>query len=134
MPSAKAVSQGITEFEYREINWRSSWPRFIIQQLAALSNVLAPTPDASQTVGGNAKLSRKSGVDISRFGMFPVEKANDHLLLELHEKRLNSTRIWSSLENKIMFIDLQGGKFDLQALKLTLVSSLNDMYHFLEKV
>jgi hypothetical protein len=41
--------------------------------------------DASQTVGGITKVCRKSGVDISRFGMFPVEKANDSLL-ELHEK------------------------------------------------
>jgi hypothetical protein len=42
--------------------------------------------NASQTGGGITKLSRKSGVDISRFGMFPVEKANDYSLLELHEK------------------------------------------------
>jgi hypothetical protein len=50
-----------------------------------LSNVLVSTLDASQTFGGITKLCRKSGVDISRFGMFPVEKANDYSLLELHE-------------------------------------------------
>jgi hypothetical protein len=58
-----------------------------------LLNVLAPTLDASQTVDGITKLCRKSGVDISRFGMFPVEKAPDDSLLELHEKWLNSKRI-----------------------------------------
>jgi seryl-tRNA(Sec) selenium transferase len=35
--------------------------------------------------GGINNLCRKSGVDISRFGTFPVEKANDYSLLELHE-------------------------------------------------
>jgi hypothetical protein len=72
-----------------------------------LSNVLAPTLDASQTVGGITKLCRKSGVDISRFCMFPVEKANDYLLLELHEKWRNSKRTWLSLENAIILIDRQ---------------------------
>jgi hypothetical protein len=57
-----------------KINFGSSWPRFIIQQLVALSNALAPTLDASQTVGGITKLCRKSGMDISRFGMFPERK------------------------------------------------------------
>jgi hypothetical protein len=51
-----------------------------------LLNVLAPTLDASQTVDGITKLCRKSGMGISRFGMFPAEKANDYSLLELHEK------------------------------------------------
>jgi hypothetical protein len=41
--------------------------------------------DASQTAGGITKLCRNSGVDILRFGMFPVQKANDYSLLELHE-------------------------------------------------
>jgi hypothetical protein len=67
---------------------------FIIQQLAALSNVLAPTLDASQTVGGITKLCRKSDMGTSRFGMFPVEKVNDYSLLELYEKWLNSERTW----------------------------------------
>jgi hypothetical protein len=48
--------------------------------------------DASQTGGGIIELCRKSGVDVSRFGMFPVEKANDYSLSELHEKWLNSKR------------------------------------------
>jgi hypothetical protein len=51
-----------------------------------LSNVLAPTLEASQTVGGVTKMCRKSGMGISRFGMFPVWKANDYSLLEVHEK------------------------------------------------
>jgi hypothetical protein len=51
-----------------------------------LSNVLARTLDASQTVGGISKLCRKWRADISRFGMLSVEKANDYSLLELHEK------------------------------------------------
>jgi hypothetical protein len=51
-----------------------------------LSNVLASTLDASQTVGGIIKSCQKSGVGILRFGMFPVEKANDYSLLKLHEK------------------------------------------------
>jgi hypothetical protein len=67
---------------------------FIIQQLAALSNVLEPMLDASQTAGGIIKLCQKSGVDISRFGMFPVAKANDYSLPELHEKWRNSKRTW----------------------------------------
>jgi hypothetical protein len=73
-----------------------------------LSNVLAPTLDALQTVGDITKLCRMSGVDISRFDMFPVEKANDYSLLELHEKWINSKRTWLSLENAIMLIDQQG--------------------------
>jgi hypothetical protein len=96
-----------------------------------LSNVLAPTVDASQTVGGIIKLCRKWGVDISRFGMFPGEKANDYLLLEFHEKWLHSKHTWLSLENAIMLIDRREGKFDCQTLKLTPISSLNDMCHFL---
>jgi hypothetical protein len=64
-----------------KINWQSSWQGFIIQQLAALLNILAPTLDTSQTVGGISKSCRKTGVDISRFGMFPVEKTNDYSLL-----------------------------------------------------
>jgi hypothetical protein len=72
-----------------------------------LSNELAPTLDASQTVGPITKLCRKSGVDISRLGMFPVEKANDDSLLGLYEKWLNSERTWLSLENAIILIDRQ---------------------------
>jgi hypothetical protein len=49
-------------------------------------------------------------MDISRFGLFPVEKANDYSLLELHEKRLNVEHTWLSLENAIILIDQQGGK------------------------
>jgi hypothetical protein len=104
---------------------------FIIQQLAALSNVLAPTLDASQTVGGIIKLFRKPGMDISRFGMFPGEKANDYSLLELHEKWPNSKLAWSSLENAMNSSTGREGKFDRQAVKLTLVMSLNELYHFL---
>jgi hypothetical protein len=50
-----------------------------------LSKVLAQTLDLSQAVGGITKLCRKSSVDISRFGMFPVEKVNDYSLLRLQE-------------------------------------------------
>jgi hypothetical protein len=66
--------------------------------------------DASQTDGCITKLCRKSGVDISRFGLFPVEKTNDYLLLKLHEKWLNSKCTWLSLENSIILIDRQGGQ------------------------
>jgi hypothetical protein len=83
---------------------------FIIQQLAALSNVLVPTLDASQTVGGIAKLCRKSGVDILRFGMFPAEKANDDSLLRLYEKWPNSKCTSLSLENAIILIGRQGAQ------------------------
>jgi hypothetical protein len=57
-----------------------------------LFNLLAPTLDASQAVGGITKLCKRSGMGISRFGMFTAEKANDYPLLELHEKWLNSKR------------------------------------------
>jgi hypothetical protein len=80
------------EFEYRENQLAVFLPRFIPQQLAPLLNVLAPTLDASQIAGSIAKLCRKSGMDNSRFGIFPAEKANDYSLLELHEKWLNSKR------------------------------------------
>jgi hypothetical protein len=110
MPSEKAVSRGMIEFEYRKNQLAPSWPRFIIQQLAAVLNVLAPMPDASQTADGIIKLCRTSGVDISWSGMFPVEKANDYSLLEVHEKWLNYKRTWSSLENAIIPIDRQGGQ------------------------
>jgi hypothetical protein len=63
-----------------------------------------------KAVGGITKLCRKSGVDISRFGMFPVEKANDYSLLELYEKRLNSKRTSLLLKNAIILIDRQGGQ------------------------
>jgi hypothetical protein len=49
-------------------------------------------------------------MDISRFGMFPVEKANDYSLLELHEKWPNSKHEWFSLENAIILIDRQRGQ------------------------
>jgi hypothetical protein len=55
-------------------------------------------------------LCRKSGVDISRFGLFPVEKANNDSLLELREKWPNSKCTWFSLENAITLIDQQGGQ------------------------
>jgi hypothetical protein len=63
-----------------------------------------------QTVGGITKLYRKSGVEMSRFGMFPVEKANDYSLPALHEKWLDSKRTWLSLENAIMLIDRHAGQ------------------------
>jgi hypothetical protein len=66
--------------------------------------------NASKTVGGITKLCRKSRMDLSRFGMFPVEKANNYSLPELHEKWLNSKRAWLSLENAIIFIDRQEGQ------------------------
>jgi hypothetical protein len=110
MPSKKAVSRAMVELEYRKINWRSFWPRFIIQQLAALSNVLVPTLDAMQIVGSITKLCRKSGLDISQSGMVPVEKANDYSLLEFHEKWLNSKRTCFSLENAIILIERQRGQ------------------------
>jgi hypothetical protein len=40
--------------------------------------------------------------------MFSVEKANDYLLLELHEKWLNSKSSWLTFENAIILIDRQG--------------------------
>jgi hypothetical protein len=73
-------------------------------------NLLAPKLDASQPVDGIITLCQKSGVDISRFGMFPGEKANDYSLLEPHEKWLNFKRTWLSLENAIIVIDRQGGQ------------------------
>jgi hypothetical protein len=60
-------------------------------------------------VGGSIRLCQKSGVDISRFGMFPVEKVNDYSLLEAHEQWQNSKCTWLSLENTIILIDQQGG-------------------------
>jgi hypothetical protein len=69
-----------------KINWRPVGLRFIAQKLASLSNILAPALDASQTMGGILKLCRKSGVDILRVGIFPVEKANHQSRLELHRK------------------------------------------------
>jgi hypothetical protein len=96
-----------------------------------LSNVLAPTLEASHTGGGITKLCQKSGVDISRFGMFPGEKVNDDSLLEIHEK-------WPILKAhgshwKMPSYSSTGreGKFDRQVLKMTAVSGLNDMCHFL---
>jgi hypothetical protein len=73
-------------------------------------NVLASTLDASQTASGVTKLCRKSGVDISRFGMFPLGKANNYSMLELHEKWPYSKGTWFSLENAIILINRQGGQ------------------------
>jgi hypothetical protein len=42
--------------------------------------------------------------------MFRGEKANDYLLLELHEKWANSKHTWLSLENAIIFIDREEGQ------------------------
>jgi hypothetical protein len=75
-----------------------------------LFNLLAPTLDASQTVGGITELCRKPGMDISRFGMFPVETANESSLPELQEISLNSKRTWFPLENAIILVDRQGGQ------------------------
>jgi hypothetical protein len=41
---------------------------------------------ASQAVSGIPKLCRKPGLDISRLRAFPIQKANDHPLLELFEE------------------------------------------------
>jgi hypothetical protein len=99
-----------------------------------LSNVLEPTLDASQTVGGITKLCRKSGVDISRFGMFPLEKVNDYSLLGLYKS--DQIRNVHSYHWKMPSYSSTGreGKFDRHPLKPTVVSSLNDMCHFLSKV
>jgi hypothetical protein len=86
---------------------------------------------ASQTVRGITKLCRKSGVNISRFGVFPVEKANDYLLLELHENWLNENVHGDYWEMPSYSSTGREGKFDRQALELTLASSLNGIYHFL---
>jgi hypothetical protein len=94
MPSQKAVSRGMMEFEYRE------------NQLAILlAEVHHPaTRSLVECTGTNAgrfansrwhhQILPKLGVDISRFGMFPVEKANDYSLPGLHEKWTNSKRTW----------------------------------------
>jgi hypothetical protein len=94
MLSEKAVSRGIIEFEYRE------------NQLAVfLTEVHCPaTRSFVECIGTNAgrfancgrhhQIVSKSGVDLSRFGMFPVKKANDYSLLELNEKWLNYKRAW----------------------------------------
>jgi hypothetical protein len=87
--------------------------------------------DASQTAGGITKLCRNLGVDISRFGTFPAEKASDYSLLELHEKWLNSKRTRSHWKMPSYSSTGREGKFDHQALKLILVSSMNDICHFL---
>jgi hypothetical protein len=78
MLSEKAVSRGMIEFEYRENQLAVFLTEVRHPAVAALSNVLTPTLDASQTVGRITKLCRKLGVAISRFGMFPVEKTNDY--------------------------------------------------------
>jgi hypothetical protein len=49
-------------------------------------------------------------MDISRFGMFPGEKANDYLLLEFHEKWIDSKCTWLSLENTIILTDRKGAQ------------------------
>jgi hypothetical protein len=110
MPSEKAVSRGMIEFEYRKN-----------QLTVFLTEVRHPaTHGFVDCTGTNAgrfancsliiKLCRNSGVDILWFGMFPVEKANDYSLLELHEKWLNSKCTWLSLENAIILIKRQGGQ------------------------
>jgi hypothetical protein len=72
--------------EITKTNWRPSKPGFIIQKLAPLSNARTRMLDASRSVGGIPKLCRKSGLDISRLHAFLTQKANDHSLVELHEK------------------------------------------------
>jgi hypothetical protein len=73
-------------------------------------------------------------MDISQFGMFPVEKANDYSLLEFHEKWINSKYTWNHWKIPSYSPIGRERKFDRRALKSTLRSSLNDMGHFLEKV
>jgi hypothetical protein len=110
MPNEKAISRGMIEFEYREN-----------QSAVFLTEVHHPaTRGLVECTGTNAgrfancrrhhQLCRKSGMNILRFGMFPIEKANGYSLLELHEKWLNSKCAWSSLENAIVLIDQQGGQ------------------------
>jgi hypothetical protein len=69
----------------KKINWQTLRPKFIIPKLGLLASVMAPTLDASHSMGGISKLCRKSAMGISRVGIFPVGKAHDRLLLELHE-------------------------------------------------
>jgi hypothetical protein len=120
MPSGKAVSRGLIEFKYRE----NQLVVFLTEVHHPATHSLVECPgtklDASQTAGGITKLCRKSGVDILQFSMFPVESANDHSLLELHEKWLNSKRTWFSLENSITLIDRQGGKIRSSRIEVDL--------------
>jgi hypothetical protein len=134
MPSEKFVARGMIESEYRE----NQLERF-------LSEVHHPaTRGLVEYTGTNAgrfancrrhhQLCRKSGVNISWFGMFPVEKANDYSLLELHEKWLNSKCTCHHWKMPTYSSTGREGKLVRQALNLTLVSSLNDICHFLEKM
>jgi hypothetical protein len=58
----------------------------IVHELASLLNLLAPTLEALQTAGGIPKLYRRPDLNISRLGVFPVEKVHDQSVLEPHEK------------------------------------------------
>jgi hypothetical protein len=63
----------------------ASQTKFIVHELACLLSVLAPTLDTLQTIGRIPKLCRKADFNISRLDVFPIEKANNQSLLELHE-------------------------------------------------
>jgi hypothetical protein len=90
VPNEKAVSRGMMEFEYRENQLALFLTEIHHPVTRGLVECTGTNTDASQTVAGITKLCRKSGVDIWRFGMFPVEKADDYSLPELHEKWLHS--------------------------------------------
>jgi hypothetical protein len=110
MPSAKAVSRGMVEFEYRE-NQLAVFPTEIHHQAAR---------DLIECTGANAGRfanCRRHGQIVPKVGRgyFAIRhvlcrKANDYSLLELYAKWLNSERTWLSLENAIILIDRQGGQ------------------------
>jgi hypothetical protein len=58
--------------------------------------------DVSQAVCSISKLCRKPSVDIAYLRTFPIQTANDHSLLELHEEWTNSKRLQPSSENGII--------------------------------
>jgi hypothetical protein len=104
-PSEKLVARGIIEFEHRENQLEGFLTEVHHPATRGLVECTGTKAGRFANCRRHHQLCRKSGVNISWFGMFPVEKANDYSLLELHEKWLNSKRTWSSLENAIVLID-----------------------------
>jgi hypothetical protein len=110
MPNEQALSQGMIEFEC----WENQLAVFLTEVYHPSTRSLV---ECAGTNAGRFANCRRHHQIVPKIGRgyllvrrFPVEKANNHSPLELHEKCLNSKCTWVSLENAIILIDWHGGQ------------------------
>jgi hypothetical protein len=134
MPSDKAVSRRMTAFKCQENQLAVFLTEIHHPATRSLVECAGTNAGRFENCGRYHQIVPKVGRGYLWFGMFPVEKANDYSLLELHEKWPILNLDGYHWKMKSYSSTSRERKFDRQALKLTLVSSLNDMCRFLEKM